>query len=101
MNGVGVIFRLNTDGSGFSKIYDFKPGTGSLPTGSLTLEGNELFGMTQMGGLNNKGVIFEINTEGTEYDTLYNFGISNSGAEPYGSLSLSGNDLYGMTSAGG
>ena len=35
-------------------------GDGYVPDGSLTISGNVLYGMTLLGGANNKGIIFSI-----------------------------------------
>ena len=48
------------------------------------------------------GTIFQINTDGTGYQVLYSFGgVANDGCAPFGSLTLSGSMLYGMTEVGG
>lgn len=76
---------------------------GQNPAGALTASGNMLFGMTGAGGSGGDGTIFQIGTGGAGYTTLHNFtgGVSNDGGNPYGSLTLSGTTLIGMTSAGG
>ena len=58
--GTGVLFRIKPDGTGFSKLFDFAgPTTGSHPFGSLLLNGNALYGMTNSGGTNSGGTIFK------------------------------------------
>ena len=75
---------------------------GAQPRGSLTLSGSTLYGMTGSGGSNNQGVVFQISTSGTNFNLLHWFiGGSSDGSEPYGSLTLSGATLYGMTYGGG
>ena len=96
---VGVIFKINTDGTGYQKLLDFNNTNGASPQGSLTLVGDSLYGMTYNGGAGT-GVIFKININGTGYQILYNFNYSN-GANPCGSLTLVGDSLYGMTTSGG
>ncbi|NJK97582.1 MAG: hypothetical protein HC905_24155 [Bacteroidales bacterium] len=56
--------------------------------------------MTKLGGSNNKGVIFKIKPNGSEFTKLLDFDGTN-GGEPLGSLFLSGNVLFGLTSIGG
>ncbi len=99
----GTIFQINTDGTGYKTLYSFSGGSdGAQPQGSLTLSGSTLYGMTYGGGTDNYGTIFQINTDGTGYKTLYRFsGGTSDGANPYGSLTLSGSTLYGMTYEGG
>jgi uncharacterized repeat protein (TIGR03803 family) len=102
--GVGTIFKINTDGTGYQVLYSFGSvaNDGCYPYGSLTLSGTTLFGMTSSGGVNGRGTIFKINTDGTGYQVLYSFGsVANDGCYPYGSITLSGTTLYGMTSIGG
>jgi uncharacterized repeat protein (TIGR03803 family) len=84
-------------------------GTGGTASGasaedSLTLSGTTLYGMTYGGGFNADGNIFSVGVNGTNYQNLLSFtgtGGAASGQFPYGSLTLSGTTLYGMTSAGG
>jgi uncharacterized repeat protein (TIGR03803 family) len=57
--------------------------------------------MTNLGGQFGYGVIFSVHTDGSAYNTLHSFGSGTDGEYPYGSLTLSGNVLYGMTPGGG
>src|SRR5207244_2877149 len=44
----GTIFRMNTDGSGYTNLHNFTSGSeGCCPRGSLTLAGSILYGMTK------------------------------------------------------
>jgi uncharacterized repeat protein (TIGR03803 family) len=103
--GVGSIFKLQTDSSGFADfgIFDWNIGWG--PSG-LTLSVNTLFGTTAHGGVSGNGIVFAANSDGTGFVTLHSFtALSNStnsdGASPFSGLLLSGNTLYGTTSIGG
>jgi hypothetical protein len=58
-NGKGVVFGMNTNGSGFGLLYEFNGSDGSDPHGSLTLSGSTLYGMTSGGGTFGKGVAFQ------------------------------------------
>ncbi len=78
--------------------------SGAAPYGSLTVSGTSLFGMTVLGGVNRDGNIFSVGTDGTNFQNLLSFtgtGGAAIGANPYGSLTLTGTTLYGMTSGGG
>ncbi len=111
--GYGTVFQSTTSEiivrgteSEITILHNFTgvPGDGANPYGSLTLsaDGSTLYGMTYEGGSNNDGTVFQINTNGTGYTILHNFtGGSGDGVLPYGSLTLSGSALYGMTSGGG
>ncbi len=106
-SGNGTIFSMNTNGTGFNLLHSFAGGAdGSSPRGSLTLSGSTLYGMTYLGGnggSGNIGTIFSMNTNGTGYSLLHSFtsGTDSDGANPYGSLTLVGSTLYGMTQTGG
>jgi uncharacterized repeat protein (TIGR03803 family) len=99
---MGVIFKINTDGSGFIKLADFDgTGHGSKPRGSLTISGTTLYGMTAYGGSNNFGVVFSISTDGTGFTKLADFDGAAHGKKPYSSLTILNNTLYGTTCNGG
>jgi uncharacterized repeat protein (TIGR03803 family) len=100
----GTVFKINTDGTGYTVLYNFRgaPWDGSHPQGSLLFSAGMLYGMTPFGGTNGFGTLFQISTNGTGYTSLYHFtGAVTNGANPYGSLALSGGTLYGMTTYGG
>ncbi len=103
-NNLGTIFMFDTATNAYTVLYSFAGGTtdGEKPTGSLTLSGTTLYGMTPVGGANNLGTIFMFDT-GTNDDTvLHSFaGGTTDGDGPTGSLTLSGTTLYGMTPYGG
>ena len=101
---LGVVFRVNTDGSSYTNLHSFAgyPGDGASPWGSLTLSGSNFYGMTLYGGSNNDGVVFMMNMDGSGYTNLHNFAVgAGDGMYPRGSLTLTNGALYGMTSAGG
>ncbi|MGC9967778.1 MAG: choice-of-anchor tandem repeat GloVer-containing protein [Syntrophobacteraceae bacterium] len=52
------------------------------------------------GGASGLGIIFEFNLPNGEFADLHSFGGAD-GANPFGSLILSGKNLYGMTYQGG
>ena len=54
----GTIFKLDTNGSGFSKLFDFNSGIGYWPYGALTVTDSVLYGTTRQGGNSDAGVIF-------------------------------------------
>ena len=101
INGLGVVFKIMTDGTGYSKLLDFAgTSNGTNPIGSLISDGTFLYGMTSTGGTNNYGVIFKIKPDATEYSKLLDFDNS-SGDQPNGSLVYDGTNLFGMTRLGG
>jgi len=103
-NNLGTVFRVNTDGTGYTNLHSFAgyPNEGASPPRSLTLDGSTLYGMAQSGGAANLGVVFKLNTDGSSNTNLHSFtGGTGDGATPYGSLTLANGSLYGMTSASG
>jgi len=105
--GGGTIFAINTNGTGFTNIYNFTAtsessynGTnydGANPCGTLVLSGNTLYGTAQIGGSMGLGTVFKVNTDGTGFTTLHNFADGSDGAYPTAGLILTGNTLYGTT----
>ncbi len=116
-NGAGMVFKANTDATGFTNLYSFTaisgpyPSTnsdGAAPGAGLILSGNALYGTAQHGGSLGYGTVFEINTDGTDFTNLHSFtatsgslSTNSDGTGPSGSLLLSGNTLYGTARYGG
>ncbi len=97
-NGYGCIFKIDTNGTGYQDIYNFDSiNSGNFPNGQLTLQGSTLYGMCTYGGSGGYGTIFAVNTSGSLLWS-YSFTETNGDANPYyGSLTLFGTTLYGMT----
>ena len=100
--GVGTIYKIKPDGTGFAKLFDFDgDNTGSTPVGSLLFDGTYIYGMASGGGADGHGTIFKLLPDGTGFVNLFDFVYLSNGAFPYGSLFSDGTFLYGMTSQGG
>lgn len=103
----GTVFAVSTNGMGFTNLYSFNGNDGSMPLANLILSGNILYGTTRYGSTNGAGIVFAINTNGTGFTNLYSFtpissfNVNNEGGEPYTSLNLSNNTLYGAAYWGG
>ena len=112
------MFKLNTDGTGFTVLHSFAAGSGTLPPSAFTnsdgtfpsgliLSGNTLYGTGVAGGSSGNGTVFALNTDGTGFTTLHSFtslssnDTNSDGTEPNAGLILSGNTLYGATFHGG
>jgi uncharacterized repeat protein (TIGR03803 family) len=105
--GNGTVFKINTDGTGFTNLYSFTPTSGSAYTnsdgaspGGVLLSGNVLYGVTRVGGSGGNGTIFRVTTDGTGFTNLHNFS-NNDGYIPQAVLVLSGGILYGTAGRGG
>ncbi len=60
LNNMGGIFKIKTDGTGFSKLIDFLGvANGNGGSGGLISDGTFLYGMTTSGGAFNMGTIFK------------------------------------------
>lgn len=58
--GGGVIYSINTDGTGFADLWDFTGATGVSPFAvTLVNSGGKLYGTCGGGGVNSMGVVFE------------------------------------------
>ena len=111
----GTVFKVNTDGSGFTRLHDFSAtnnlginSDGAYPQAGLFLSGNRLYGTASSGGSSGYGTVFSVDTNGNSFTTLHSFSTTNNlagtnsdGAIPIGGLVMSGNVLYGTASAGG
>jgi uncharacterized repeat protein (TIGR03803 family) len=95
-NGLGMLYSVRTDGSGFTVLHAFNDyPDGNYPRGTPVHSNGTLFGVTYVGGVANDGTIFSIGTEGIEYTVLHQFdGLR---GRPIGSLTLHDGTLYGAT----
>lgn len=102
-SNLGVLFQYDPFTSTLTKKFDFGGAAfGSKPMGQLLQASDgSLYGMTTIGGANNKGVLFQYDPLTSTFSKKMDFDGTN-GANPKGSL-IQGTDgkLYGMTSAGG
>ncbi len=96
--GVGTVFAVNADGTGFTNLHSFTGGDGANPWAGLLLSGSTLYGTTLRGGSAGEGTVFAINTDGTGFTNLYQFTGGSDGSYPNGGLILAGNTLYGTAS---
>ena len=117
-NDNGTVFRLGTNGGGFTVLRHFSPGNynansiwtnadGADPAAGLALAGTNLFGTAYYGGTNGNGTVFRLGANGAGFAVLKSFSAVNSysensdGANPYAGLILSGTTLYGAAEEGG
>jgi uncharacterized repeat protein (TIGR03803 family) len=72
-SGYGTVFKVNTDGTGYTVLKSFTGSEGLQPSAGLVLSGGTLYGTTQYGGSSGKGTVFKVNTNGTGYTVLKMF----------------------------
>ena len=103
-NGVGLIYRVNTDGSNqvvHQRLYYNYPGY--RPQGKMTVAANgKLYGMTTKGGEEDLGVIFEFDRATGVYNKKFEFSsLGATGAAASGPLLQASNGkFYGFLSQG-
>ena len=111
-NGFGTVFKINTDGGGFSTIISFSSTDGWSPSGTLVLDGGFLYGISSHGGTNLNGSVFKVDTNGGNFAVLKSFSASGfdfnqfvytnaDGVGPNGGLTLNNGILYGTATSGG
>jgi uncharacterized repeat protein (TIGR03803 family) len=101
-NGDGTVFEIATDTHILSTLATFNGTNGQVPYGGLVADAaGNLYGVTNLGGANNKGTVFKLAAGTHTLSTLVTFNGSN-GDLPFASLTIdaSGN-LYGTTADGG
>jgi uncharacterized repeat protein (TIGR03803 family) len=105
-NGVGTVFGLDTNGTGFSVLHHCATNglDGKSPYNGLA-EGCDgaLYGTTSMGGTNDGGTVFRLNKDGSAYTVLCCFTGQNGDGSGAFADPVFGPDgaLYGTTRNGG
>ncbi len=97
-SNVGTVFSVTPAGAE-SVLYSFGlPPDGYQPyAGVVRDSAGNLFGTTNLGGIDNGGTVFKVTPSGSE-STSYSFSGSLDGAQPTGSLLMdSAGSLYGAT----
>ena len=89
--GYGAVYAIQTDGTGFTNLYQFTDGTdGGQPQANLIVSGGTLYGTAI-------GAVFKVNTNGTGFASLYNGDDFSAGLI----LSGDGGTLYGTARVDG
>ena len=106
--GRGTVFKVNTDGSGFTNLHNFDYSDGFNPFAGLVLSDNTLYGTAAFGGSSGSGTVFRLNTDGSGFTNLHSFtsyngfySTNSDGFNPFAGLVLSDNTLYGAALSGG
>lgn len=117
----GIILADPATGQTFTTLYSlhsFSALAQSFPTNSdganpwagLVVSGDTLYGAARYGGGAGSGTIFKVNTNGAGFGLLHDFSAvppypgpytNSDGANPWGSLVMSGNTFYGTAIWGG
>jgi uncharacterized repeat protein (TIGR03803 family) len=100
INNKGTLFKIDTDGTKFEKLYDFSSTGGFFVRSQLVLSGSYLYGTAMMGGNSGLGTIFRFNKDGSGFEKLYDFQEEVDGSRPE-KFVMSGDTIFGYTSEGG
>ncbi len=104
--GLGTVFKLSQNGSGYSVLRSFgnSPNDGQTPDANL-LQASDglLYGTTSFGGDAGYGTIFKMNRDGMGYSVLWSFGVVDGDGQTPKSALIEAKDglLYGTTREGG
>ncbi len=101
--GLGSVFRINPDGSGYIVLHSFSQPGGYQPSaGIIQTPDGMLYGTTQFGGVG-VGTVFKLSPNGADFADIYLFGLFPGAPQSPQATLLLGADgaLYGTTSAGG
>jgi uncharacterized repeat protein (TIGR03803 family) len=100
--GYGVLYRVNTNGSGFQVLHKFcseancADGGESVSGLKVGTDGN-LYGTTFAGGTGNEGTIFKVIPSSGAYQVVYNFNFSTTGGDPSGLVVAADGTFYGLS----
>ena len=73
-SGLGTVFALNTNGTGFTILHRFTGGTdGAAPVAGLIPSGTTLYGTTSGGGTGGTGTVFAVKADGAAFTILHTF----------------------------
>src|SRR5439155_26491350 len=80
-NNEGTVFKVLTDGTGFTTLHTFSRLTGrdltnsdgAFPQAELVMLGGALYGTAWSGGTGGCGSVFKVNADGTRFVTLHSF----------------------------
>jgi len=98
-SGNGTIFSVNSNGTGYTKLFEFSDAQGYEPMGKLfEASDGKLYGALAWGGTVGGGCLYRIDKNGTNFQVLYDFSNLNDGYSPFGNLVEDGSGfLYGST----
>ena len=102
-SGLGTVFTIKTDGTGFTLLKEFGGADGANSLGALIIDGVNLYGTTSVGGSAGFGIVYKLATDGSGFTVLHHFdGDGGQFGYPLGRLALDdAGYLYGTTHGGG
>lgn len=98
----GVFYRIETDGSGFAKLFDFTGTNGQSPWNHMVVASPDLlYGAVSLGGSNSSGLLFSFVPSTSTFTEIYGFGVLEGGLLFGSPVLASDGKLYGMGASGG
>jgi hypothetical protein len=99
--GLGTLFVMKPNGTGFNSYYTFTDPSGDQPQhGYMELTGNKLYRTNRLGA-DGGGELFSVKLDGTGYTPLHVFAQA-TGWQPYSGVLIGPSRLlYGLTAKGG
>ncbi len=83
INESGTLFQFDIPTGLVTKLHDFDSIGGKKPMGTLMEASNgKLYGLTNLGGINNAGVLFEFNPSNNNYIKILDFDTLTTGGHP-------------------
>jgi uncharacterized repeat protein (TIGR03803 family) len=101
-SGEGSVFKIATDGTGYTTLYSFKNGTSGFSPYTAPIQGvdGNFYGTTNYGLLGNvPGSVYKMTPAGV-LTTLHQFSIRGQGAYPSALLQATDGNFYGTTHGG-
>jgi uncharacterized repeat protein (TIGR03803 family) len=89
-----VVFKINTDGSGYTVLKNLLGNGGCSPESGLALADGVLYGATAIGGAGGCGFVFKVGSDGMGYTVLANLYSLVGRVGVRGSLVLGGGALF-------
>jgi uncharacterized repeat protein (TIGR03803 family) len=105
-SGTGTIFKISTNGTGYTIVYHLTYYGGSYPVSGVVADGGVLYGVARYGGAFGYGAVYRVNPDGSAYTNLHDFtalanNTNGDGVYPYGRLVVTNGWIYGAALDGG
>ena len=73
-NGMGAVYRVDTNGSNYAVLHSFTGSDGATPRAEvLQASDGWLYGTTEKGGVSDGGTVFRMRTNGSDFAVLHHF----------------------------
>ncbi len=104
LNGTGIVFKINKDGTGYQTLFEFSPGItdeGHSPEGGFIEKNGTLYSSTPEEAVQgaNSGTIFTVNISTNAVSFIHTLDLE--GSQPKGVFTESSNGRFYLTCSGG